>query len=215
MTVKLYAFPPSPRSFKVLWAANHLGIPFDLHFVDFTRHAQNAPDYLALNPNGRAPTIDDDGYTLWESNAILEYFASLKPEKGMLPAQTRARLSVSKWLYWDSAHWDPACAIFAFERVVKPLFGGGAPVEAEIMRGTALFARIGKVLDGELARHRYVAGDALTIADIALGSPFCIAEEARFPLEDFRNIQRWQADLRALPSWAETMALRLPPAQAQ
>lgn len=205
MSLTIYAFPPSPRSFKVLWAANHLGIPYDFEFVDFTKNAQSAPSYLALNPNGRAPAIDDGGYVLWESNAILEYFASLKPEAGLLPQETRARLAVTKWLYWDSAHWDPACAIFAFERVVKPLFGRGEAVQAEVDRGTALLERIGKVLDAELGKHRYIAGDRLTVADFSLGASLSIAEQARFPLENFRSIQRWQADLKALSSWAKTV----------
>lgn len=208
MTIKIHAFPLSPRSFKVLWAAHHLGIDYELKFVDFTKNAQNVPGYLELNPNGRAPTIDDGGYVLWESDAIVEYFSSLKPQAGLLPEGTRDRLTVSKWLYWNCAHWDPACAIFAFERVVKPLFGRGEAVQAEIERGTQLFARVGAVLDGELAKHRYVAGDKLTAADISLGSAMCIAEQARFPLENFRSIQRWQADIKSLPSWRKTTELQ-------
>jgi glutathione S-transferase len=211
MTLKIYAFPLSPRSFKVLWAANQLELPFELRLVDFSKGAQNAPEYLALNPNGRAPVIDDDGYVLWESNAIVEYLASLKPQSGLLPADTQSRLQVAKWLYWESAHWDPACAIFAFERVVKPLFGRGDPVQSEIDRGNQMFDRIGKVLDGALGRHRYVAGEHLTVADISLGAPLVIADQAQFPIGEYRHIQRWKADLASLPSWTKASALRVPP----
>lgn len=214
MSLKIYAFPLSPRSFKVLWAAYHLDIPFEFRLVNFRKNAQNDAAYLALNPNGRAPAIDDDGYVLWESNAIVEYLASLRPETGLMPTETRGRLSVTKWLYWESAHWDPACAIFAFERVVKPLFGRGEPVQSEIDRGTQLLERIGKVLDGELGKHRYVAGDRFTAADLSLGSTLCIADDARFPLENFRNILRWKADLAALPSWSKASAMRVPPPDA-
>src|ERR1051325_612768 len=127
MSLKIHAFPLSPRSFKVLWLANHLGVDYAFQLVDFTKNAQNAPEYVALNPNGRAPLLEHDGYVLWESNAILEYLAALKPDSGLLPQDTRGRLGVCKWLFWESAHWDPACAVFAFERVVKPLVGlGGA-----------------------------------------------------------------------------------------
>jgi glutathione S-transferase len=212
MSLKIYAFPPSPRSFKVLWLANHLGIDYTMQLVDFTRNAQNAPEYLALNPNGRAPAIEHDGYVLWESNAILEYLSSLKPDAGLLPQDTRGRLGVGKWLFWESAHWDPACAVFAVERVVKPLFGRGTEDPAEIARGEELFARVGKVLDGVLAKSRYIAGDKLSIADFSIGSALCIAEQARFPIEPFRSIQRWQADIQSLPSWAKTNGLRMPPA---
>jgi glutathione S-transferase len=195
-----------------LWAANHLELPFELKLVDFAKGEQNAPAFVALNPNGRAPAIDDDGYVLWESNAIVEYFASLKPESGLLPAETRARLQVGKWLYWESAHWDPAGAIFAFERVVKPLFGRGEPVQSEIDRGNQLYERVGKVLDGVLGQHRYVAGDRLTVADISLGAAMCIADQARFPIENFRHILRWKTDIASLPSWSKTAALQQRPA---
>src|ERR1051325_10067202 len=151
MSLKIHAFPLSPRSFKVLWLANHLGVDYAFQLVDFTKNAQNAPEYVALNPNGRAPLLEHDGYVLWESNAILEYLAALKPDSGLLPQDTRGRLGVCKWLFWESAHWDPACAVFAFERVVKPLFGLGEANPAEIARGEQLFARVGKVLDGVLA----------------------------------------------------------------
>jgi len=211
MSLTLHAFPLSPRSFKVLWAANHLEIPFALQLCDFAKGDQGTPGFLALNPNGRAPVLEDDGYVLWESNAIVEYLAALKPDAGLLPEEPRARLAVTKWLYWDCAHWDPAGAIFAFERVVKPLFGRGEPDPSEIDRGTLLFERVGKVLDGELGRHRYVAGPLLTVADIALGSLLCIADQAAFPIENFRNIQRWKTDIGSLPSWAKTVALQQSP----
>jgi glutathione S-transferase len=211
MSLKIHAFPLSPRSFKPLWLANHVGVDYEFTLVDFTKNAQNAPEYLALNPNGRAPVLDHDGYILWESNAICEYLALLKPESKLLPQDTRARLQVEKWLFWESAHWDSTCAIFAFERVVKTLFQRGDADPAEIAKGEAQFARVGAVLDGVLAKSRYVAGDSLTVADFAIGSAMVIAEQAKFPIEPFRSIQRWKADLKSLPSWAKTEALRVPP----
>ena len=208
MGVKIYAFPPSPRSFKVLWAAHQLGVDYEFKFVDFSKNAQKDTAFVALNPNGRAPVLEHDGYALWESNAIVEYLASLKPQANATGRDAREQLALRKWLYWDCAHWDPACAVFAFERVVKPLFGLGETSEAEIARGTQLFERVGPVLDGELKKHRYVGSDALTIADLAIGSALSIADRARFPIENYRNILRWQAELKALPSWQKTVAMQ-------
>jgi glutathione S-transferase len=111
-----------------------------------------------------------------------------------------------KWQFWDSAHWDPACAIFAFENYVKQLFQRGEPDAGEIARGEEMFARLAPVLDGELQKHRYVAGETLTLADFSLGAMNYIAEHAKFPLESWRGIQRWAADLKSLPSWQKTAA---------
>jgi glutathione S-transferase len=204
MTIKLHVFPLSPRAFKVMWAANHLGISFEPVLVDFSKGAHRTPEFTGINPNMRMPVLEDGDYVLWESNAILQYLAALKPDPGLLPGHTKARMQVVKWQFWDSAHWDPACAIFAFENHVKKLFGRGEPSESELARGGELFARLAPVLDGQLQKHRYVASDALSIADFSLGAMNYIAEQAKFPLESYRGIQRWAADLKALPSWQKT-----------
>ena len=209
--LKLYAFPPSPRSFKALWAAHHLGIEYELVLVDLSKGAQRTAEYAAINPNSKAPAIDDGGYVLWESNAIVEYFAALRPDSGILPQDARARLAITKWMYWESAHWDQACAVFAFERVVKRLFSMGEPDPREIQRGTQIFERAGKVLDSELRNHRYLAGNHFTAADLSVGADMCIAEPAQYPLEGFAGIRRWLDDIRSLPSWQRTIAMqRLP-----
>jgi glutathione S-transferase len=142
---------------------------------------------------------------------MVEYLASLKPEAGLLPTDTRQRVQVTKWLYWESAHWDQACAIFAFERYVKKLFQRGEPDQAKIAEGDQLIARLGKVLDGVLAKTRYVAGETFTVADLSLGASMTLAEKAGFPLEPFRNVQRWGVDIASLPSWKKTLALQVPP----
>jgi len=211
MGVKIYAFPLSPRSFKVLWAAHQLGVDYEFKLVDFSKNAQKSAEFLAINPNGRAPALEHDGFALWESNAIVEYLASLKPQSGAMPSDPRAAHGVRKWLYWESAHWDPACAVFAFERVVKPLFGLGETNDAEIARGTQLFERVGPVLDDQLKKHRYIAGETLTVADLAIGAAMCISEQGRFPIENYRHILRWQADFKSLPSWQKTVAMQAPP----
>lgn len=206
MTLKLHVFPLSPRAFKVMWAANHLEIPFEPVLVDFSKGGQRTAEFTALNPNMRMPVLEDGDFVLWESNAIVQYLASLKPDAGLLPVDTKARLAVVKWQFWDSAHWDPACAVFAFENYVKTLFGRGEPSETELARGNELVARLGPVLDSQLQKHRYVAGEHLTVADFSLGAMNYIAEHAQFPFEPYRAIQRWAADLQSLPSWQKTAA---------
>ncbi len=209
MTLKLRVFPPSPRAFKVLLVAHHLGIDYELCMVDLTKGEQKSGAFAALNPNMRMPVLEDDGFVLWESNAIVEYLASKSFH--WLPGEARARLAITKWLYWESNHWDPACSIFVFERIVKPFFGMGEPAASELARGETLFRRLAAVLDGQLGERRYLAGDAMTIADLAVGASFVASEPAGYPLEDFRAIRRWQAELTALPAWRRTAALQQKP----
>lgn len=209
--MKIYGFPPSPRTFKVLLAANHLGLDYTLEIVDLAKGEQHAPKIAALSPHHRVPILEDDDYVLWESNAILQYFVAKKPESGLLPMHDiKAGLDVVRWLFWDSAHWDPACAIFVFEYFVKPLIGAGEPNAAEIARGTTLLNRCAGVLEHELGKHRFIAGDQLTIADFSLGSALLLAEPARYPLEAYPSIRRWHGELAALPAWQQTLATQQP-----
>ena len=208
MTIKLHLFPPSPRAFKVLLAAHHLDINYQLKVINLRAGDQRTSQFTALNANRRVPVLEEDGYVLWESNAILEYLSVCKPRIGLIPTEVRPRLQVTKWLYWESAHWDQAAAIFIVERVVKPLFNLGPPSEGEIERGTKLMARIAPVLEAELQVHRYIHGDTMTAADLAIAAPFCHAENARFPLEPYSAILRWITDMKSLPAWRKTVELQ-------
>jgi glutathione S-transferase len=207
MSIEIYAFPPSPRAFKVMAVANYLGLDWTLRMLDLPNGGHKTPEYEALNPNLRMPTVKDGDYVMWESNAICQYLASKKPESGLLPKDERARLDVTRWQFWDLAHWDPTCAIFAVEYVVKPfVLKSGEPDMAAVAKGTEAFHRLGKVLNDQLKGKRYLTGDTLTVADFSLGAPMKLAEMARYPLEPYGEIKRWYATLSALPAWQKTLA---------
>src|ERR1700724_3020514 len=192
MTIELYGFPPSPRAFKPMVVANHLGIETTLRIVDLVKGDQKSPQYAALNPNMRMPTLKDGDYVLWESNAIAQYLAGKKPQSGLLPADEKGRLDVTRWQFWDLAHWDPHCAVFIFEHIVKPVvIKAGEPDAASLAKGAELFHRSATVLDAQLKGKPWVTGDTLTVADFSLGAPMNYAEMAHFPLDSYREITRW------------------------
>ena len=99
--IKLHVAPPSPRAFKVLAVARHLGLDFELCPVDLLNGAHLRPEFAALNPNRRMPVLEDDGFVLWESKAITQYLASRKPERGLLPTDPRKCADVSRWQFWE------------------------------------------------------------------------------------------------------------------
>ena len=211
MTIELYAVPPSPRAFKVIAVANHLGLDITIRALDFFKGEHKTPEYAALNPNMLMPTLKDGDYVLWESNAIMQYLAGKKPQSGLLPSDERGRLDVTRWQFWDLAHWDPAVAILLIEKFVKPKILGVSDIDqAAIVKGTEMFHRAATVLDGHLKGRTYVAGNTLTLADFALGAPLNYAGEGCFPLDQYGEIRRWHAGLTALPAWALTMAQSAP-----
>ncbi len=207
MTIEIFAFPPSPRAFKAIVVANHLGLDCAVRVLDFSKGEHKMPQYTALNPNMLMPTLRDGDYVLWEANAIMQYLAGRKPQSGLLPSDERGRLDVTRWQFWDLAHWDPAVAILLTENLVKPiLLGSGEPDAAQVAKGTEMFHRAAAVLDGQLKGRKWVVGDTLTLADFALGAPLNYTAEGRFPLEGYGEIRRWHASLLALPAWQKTMA---------
>src|SRR5256886_6807129 len=215
MTIELYVFPPSPRAFKVIAVANHLGIDATLRIIDLVKGGQRTSEYAALNPNMRMPTLKDGDYVLWESGAIAKYLAGKNPEAGLLPTDDRGRLDVTRWQFWDTAHWDPACAVFIFENLVKPnILKSGEPDQAAIAKGTEPFHRAAKVLDDQLRGRKFVTGERLTLADFSLGASLNLAEKARYPIESYGEIKRWYGTLRALPAWQQTLAQCAMPAAA-
>jgi glutathione S-transferase len=212
MTLKLHAFPPSPRGFKVVAVASHLGVPHEFVFCDLTKGVQKSPEFTALNPNQRMPVLEGDGWSLWESNAIAQYLATLRP--GLLPMDERARADVTRWMFWDSSDWDPACATLIFERFVKGLFRGEGPDPVEVEKGLTKFHRVASVLNQHLKGKKFVTGDQLTVADFSMGAPLIMAEPAGLPVSDYPEIVRWYAQLTALPAWQKALAMGRMPAAA-
>jgi glutathione S-transferase len=145
--MKFYIFIGSPRAFKVMAVANHLGLDYELQQLDPTNGEHLSAAYAAVNPNKRIPTMEDEGFILWESNAITQYLASRKPEAGLLPPDERARALVNQWQFWDISSWDPACASIVFERLVKKMLGMGEPDPAKVQEGEQNFHRYAQILN--------------------------------------------------------------------
>jgi glutathione S-transferase len=202
--MKLYGFPLSPNTWKVRALAAYLGVPLELEFIDLAKGGQREPAYLAINPTGRTPTLVDGDVTLWESNAILQYLAG-KTNNAVWPNDNAKRADIARWQFWQLAHWGAeACQPLTFQRLVKKLLNLGPPDEAVIAKGTEAFNKEAKMLDAHLGKHKYLVGDALTIADFAVAAPLLYAQQAEMPLGPYGNVRAWLERVTALPCWRET-----------
>src|ERR1044071_5323566 len=143
--MKLYGFPPSPNTWKVRAVAAYLGIPLELELVDLTKPRTAA--YLAINPTGRTPTLVDGDFTLWESNAIMQYVAS-QTTNSLWPNDPRVRADITRWQCWQLAHWgSDACVPLVFNRLVKKLLNLGPPDQTAVAKATEVFKKEAKLLD--------------------------------------------------------------------
>jgi glutathione S-transferase len=202
--MKLYGFPPSPNTWKVRAAASHLGVPLDLEFVDLTKGAQRAPDYLALNPTGRTPTLVDGDFKLWESNAIMQYVAGQKANS-LWPNDARVRADIARWQFWQIGHFGgEACMPLTFQRLVKKILNLGAPDEAVVAKATEAFHRDAKLLDSHLGRQAYLVGKDVTLADFAVAAAMIYHKEAELPVAPYAGLRGWFERVVGLPAWRET-----------
>jgi glutathione S-transferase len=162
-----------------------------------------APDYVALNPNMKAPVLADGDFVLWESSAIMAHLC-IKAGSDMWPAHDPAeQVEVLRWLSWNDCHWAPAAAPFYFEHIVKATLGIGMPDRASLGAKVENLTKFARVLDGHLDRRHHVACGRLTIADFQLASMATYWREAEMPLAAFPNIVRWIDGLTQMPAWAD------------
>ena len=204
--MKLYVLPPSPRAFKVIALKNHLGIECEMRLVDLSKGDQLTPDYIAMNPNRKMPVLEDDGFVLWESNAILFYLASKTPHSRLWPRDPKNQANVLRWLAWESAHFDAeSCGMVGFEKISKGVLGLGTADPAFIARGEENFARFAAVLNESLRGRTWLTGDELTIADFSIGAWVPAAERLQLPVGEFSEIARWYDGLASLPAWRASM----------
>ncbi len=178
--------------------------PLDCEFemIDLGRGDQLTPEYLALNPNKKMPTLRDGEFVLWESNAILFYMAAKRPESGLWPSDLRGQADVLRWLAWESAHWDAeSCGMVAFEKASKAVLGLGSSDPAFIARGEQNFVRFAGVLDDQLKGRAWLVGERPTIADFSIGAFVPSAVRLGLPVARFCEIDRWYEGLAALPAW--------------
>lgn len=202
--MKLYVHPMSQNARKALITARHLGIPLETQVVDLMTGQQRQPEFLALNPNGKVPTLVDGDFVLWESNAICQYLASKKPGNSLWPEDERSRADICRWQCWELAHWTPTLFIFFRENMIKKFMGQGDPDRAELEKGEEKFSEIAGMLNNHLAGRDYLVGKDVTLADISIASHLMHAQRGQLPLDGYTNINRWFGRIERLPAWQAT-----------
>ena len=188
---------------KVLWCCSELDIPFEREDVGGQFGKNNTPEYLARNPNGLVPTIDDDGFILWESNAIVRYLCAKHGAGKLWPSDLARRADADRWMDWQQTTLAPPMGILfrALQRQ-PPEVIGAEQINGAMQKATAAM----RILDAQLALHSFVAGDTLTMGDIALGN----AAHRWFTLPrdrpELAHLAQWYARLNDLPGYRQHIA---------
>jgi len=193
--LKIWGRVSSVNVQKVVWCCDELGLAYERIDCGGKFGLNDTPAYLAMNPNGLVPVIDEDGFILYESNAIVRYLAARDPR--LFPQEPRRRADVDRWMEWQSTGFTPAQtqAFWMLIRTPEPQRDMAA-VEASRVKSEKHAA----VLDQHLAGRRYLTGDTFTAADIVVG---CAAHRwLNLPLarQPRPHLERWYGELKARPA---------------
>jgi glutathione S-transferase len=191
--IKLYNFPRSGHAHRAELMLSLLQLPTELILVDLAKGEHKQPKFLAINPFGQVPVLDDQGVILADSNAILVYLAQKYGNGRWLPTDPVGAAKVQRWLSVAAGQiaFGPARA-----RLIT-VFGASYNAEEVIARSHDLL----KVMDQELAHSEYLVGNEPTIADVAAYSYIAHAPEGNVSLADYANVRAWLARIEALPGF--------------
>ncbi len=185
--LKIYGTPRS-RAFRVLWMAKELGIDYDSIPIGFDTGETRQPPYLAINPNGHIPAIDDDGFILWESMAINLYLAKKYGAGTLYPTALEDEARAWQWSLWGMTEIERNVLTAMFNRAILP--EGQRNAAAADAAERELAHPLG-VLDGALAKAPYLLGAAFTVADLNVASILSWARPARIDFAPFPKAADW------------------------
>jgi glutathione S-transferase len=202
--LQVYLDPCTVNSRKVLAGLDLLGTQYNFNHVDYFAGAHKSPEYMKINPNATVPAAVDGDCHVMESNAILMYAADLGNGSRHYPKDLKTRAKVNSWLLWEASVWFPSCYVYLVEFVVKPLLKA-QPDQSIIDAQAPRWHQLAGVLDTQLAKTKWLAGDEITIADIAVASSVHLHAAQRLPLDQHPNLDRWLKEgIETLPCWQKT-----------
>lgn len=184
----------------VMWTIGELGLEHERRDVGGSFGGVTTPDFLAMNPNGRIPVLEDDGFVLWESNAIVRHLCRHYGAGRLLPVDERGCALADQWMDWykTTAYPDYIDLFWAIVRTEPPLRDPARIARLARSLGAAL-----RILDAHLADRDHVLGDALTMADIPLGALvhryFSLAVERH----ELTHVQAWYQRLCERPAYRQ------------
>lgn len=191
---------------KVVWAADELGLAYERLDAGGAFGIVATPEYRRMNPNGLVPVIEDDGFVLWESNAIVRYLAAKHGEGTLWPTDLRRRADADRWMDWGINAFIPATRD-AFWQLVRtpPEQRDTKAIEASLSASEKPAA----ILEAHLAGREFVAGDAFSPADIVLGAAAHRWLRLPAPRTARPEMERWYAALKSRPGAAQVLSLPL------
>lgn len=191
--LQIYGSPLSSPSNKVCYVANYLNIPYEYHTINLGSGDQRKPEYLKINFFGRIPAIDDQGFTMGESNAIIRYLSD-KQQSALYPQDLKQRALVDQWMDFAAQHVSIATAKIMFNTYFYK-FANIALDERSLQDGRQFIEKYLPIIEQQLAKTPYLTGNTITLADIAMLSALDVCEVGHVDLSAYSHLIAWRKKL--------------------
>lgn len=201
-TLRIYGVART-RAFRALWMAQELGLDYEHIPIEIGEAGARQPEFLAINPNGRLPAIDDDGFVLTESLAITMYLAKKYSSGKLYPTTLQAEARVWQWSLWAVQEVDRGVNIWSLHALRLP---PRERVAAKREQALKVLAAPFKVLDGALTKQPYLLGDDFTVADLNVAA--VISRAVDMDLAAVPHLRGWLGRCLARPAAMMAMALK-------
>ena len=198
--MELLLDPRTVNSRKVLAGCKLVKAEYTIKQFDYFQAEQKSSEFIAVNPNAAFPALVDGDFTLWESNAILQYAAEKVGDTTAYPVDLKTRSDINRWLLWESSSWFGSCYIYLVENCVKPLLGDTTDSNV-LANEEENFHKLASILDARLANSTFLCGENPTIADVAVAAPMHLHGWAKLPLDNHSNLVRWMTENIEKSSW--------------
>jgi glutathione S-transferase len=203
MSLRIHGIPKS-RTFRALWVAEELNLPYENIPVNTTGDNKKA-EFLAINPNGRVPAIEDDGFRLFESFAITLYLAKRHGAGTLYPASLQDEALCWQWTLWGVSEIEKSLIEFVANRYVFPPEKRDEKLACE---AEAKLPRPLGVLDAHLAGREYLLGGGFTIADLNVASLLYTAWFNKADLSRWPHVKAWLDRILTRPAAVKARKLR-------
>ncbi|KAJ5986620.1 hypothetical protein N7451_010985 [Penicillium sp. IBT 35674x] len=207
MVLKLYGSAMSTS--RVLVTILEKELPYELILVDIAKGDQKTEDYKKLQPFGKVPVLDDDGFIMFESRAICKYLARKYPSgKKLVPEGDEAYGRFEQACSIEQSYFAVAAETIGTELVIKPMKGLGPPDKDRVTQAEQELDAVLAVYNNKLATQKYIAGDELTLADLfhLPNGAALMAGKWKGVFEKYPNVKSWFIELQGRETWAKAAA---------
>ncbi|HEX3859086.1 MAG TPA: glutathione S-transferase family protein [Pseudolabrys sp.] len=191
------------RAFRALWIADELGLDYEHLPIEIGDAGARAPEFLAINPNGRLPVIVDDGFVLFESLAITLYLAKKHSNGKLYPGTSETEARAWQWSFWAIAEVDRGVNIWSLHAVRLPADERDAAKRNEALK---VLGAPFRVLDAAVAKQNYLLGDEFTVADLNVAA--VISRAVDIDLSALPNLKAWLMRCLDRPAARKALALK-------